>query len=134
MQRVLLPEQWLVSVAMLIVLAGCAGNPVVTAETQGQRAYAVLGLYQILAEEAAEFVRDSDVNLQRRRAVQELIAEARPIRRDLTLAFREYAAIRAQFEAAETSEQAVLVAANNLDRWVERLEPIVDRLVAAIGD
>ena len=132
MQRVLLPNQWFVTVAMLIVLAGCAGNPVATAETQGQRAYAVLGLYQILVEEAAEFVRDPAVNMQRRRAVQEIIAEAKPIRRDLSLAYREYTAIRADLAAAETSAGAVEVAALNLERWVNRLEPIIDRLVEAL--
>ena len=123
-----------VAALLLAALAGCQSNPVATAETSGQRAFAVLGLYQILAEEAVEFVRDPDVNIQRRRAVQEAIAEARPIRRDLTLAFREYEAIRAEFAAGETTEDRVLIAARGLETWILRLEPVIDRLVANLGD
>ena len=126
-------QLWALQVLLLLSLAaGCANNPVATAETTGQRAYAVLGVYQILVEESAEFVRDPAVNLQRRRAVQEAIAEAKPIRRDLTLAWREYENIKAALADGDSTEAQVTIAANNLERWVLRLEPIIDRLVEAL--
>lgn len=125
---------YVLALLLLLTQAGCANNPVATAETSGQRAFAVLGVYQILVEEAAEFVRDPAVNIQRRRAVQEVIAEAKPIRRDLTLAFREYESIRAAFAREETSEARVELAARELENWVNRLEPLIDSLVQTLGD
>ncbi len=131
LKRIVWPVQWLF---LLLVLAGCQANPLATAETTEQRAFAVLGLYQIVVEEAAVAVNDSAIPINVRRGIQRAVGDAKPVRTELSAAYLEYSAIRREFDVAETSEARVLAAARNLDSWVARLEPIIDRLIAAVGN
>ena len=139
MKRVF-PDVWVFGYAGALVLVvsvllggGCQSNPVLSAETVEQRAFAVLGLYQIVVEEAGIAVGDTTIPVGTRRAIQEVVREAQPVRRQLSVAYLEYVTIRGELAAGKTTEARVVIVAQQLERWVERLEPIVRGLVTSLG-
>ena len=117
----------------LFALAGCQGaNPIRAAETPEQRAYAAYGTFVIAQETAADLVEDQAIPRGVRLRIISAEERAKPVADSLLDAYTEYLIIKAEFDAGDTSEQRLVIAANNLDDWVTQLAPLVAELLRNI--
>ncbi len=131
-------KQWVVTVAtmlMRVVAQGCASvNPIAAAETPDQRAYAMFGTYTIAAEKAADLAENSQLPNSVRLGLVEVEEDAAPVVVSMMEALGTYEAIRAELAAGETGRDRYVIAATNLASWVDRVAPLVSKLVTAVED
>ena len=115
------------------LLQGCAGsNPIAAADTPEQRAYAAYGTFVIAQETAADLVEDASIPDGVRLRIISAEERAKPVADSLLDAYTEYLIIKAEFDAGDTSESRLVIAANNLDDWVTQLAPLVAELLRNI--
>lgn len=118
---------------LLIGLQGCAStNPIGAAETAEQRAYAAYGTFVIFQEQAVELVEDENIPDAAKLSIIEAEEQAKPVADSLLDAYVNFIAIKAEFDAGETSQDRLIAAANSLDDWVNRLAPLINELVRNI--
>lgn len=114
----------------LVALSGCqSANPMRAAETPEQRAYAAYGTFVIAQETAADLVEQQNIPRGVRLRIIQAEERAKPVADSLLDAYTEYLIIKAEFDAGDTSEQRLVIAANNLDDWVTQLAPLVAELL-----
>ncbi len=133
--RQLLYNQYLAffTLLLLVGLQGCAStNPIGAAETAEQRAYAAYGTFVIFQEKAADLVEDENIPDGVKLPIIQAEERAKPVADSLIEAYVEFIAIKAEFDAGETSEERLIAAANSLNDWVTRLAPLVNELVRNI--
>lgn len=128
--------QIVVLAAFAVLVAGCAGlNPLASAETPAQKAYAISASYNIVLESAAEIVEDPTAPIELRRTIQRTEARTTPIVDELEDAFVELTTIRAEYRAGATTEERLQLAVDNLEAWVDRAEAaLVDLATAVKGE
>ena len=115
---------------LLTALAGCqSANPMRAAETPEQRAYAAYGTFVIAQETAADLVEDASIPDGVRLRIIQAEERAKPVADSLLDAYTEYLIIKAEFDAGDTSEQRLVIAAESLDDWVTQLAPLVAELL-----
>jgi len=121
-------------VALLLVgLQGCAStNPIAAAETSEQRAYAAYGTFVIFQEKAADLVEEESIPDGVKLRIIEAEERAKPVADSLLDAYTEFLAIKAEFDAGETSEERLVAAANSLNDWITQLAPLINELVRNI--
>ena len=90
-----------------------APNPITAAQTNDQRAYAVIESYSALVETATVFVRDPAVPIEAKRALGRAEAAATPAVQTLEIAFSAYLRARAEYEAASRSDDSAMTRAVN---------------------
>lgn len=113
----------------LFALAGCqSANPVRVAETPEQRAYAAYGTFVIAQETAADLVEDASIPDGVRLRIISAEERAKPVADSLLDAYTEFLIVRAEFNAGDTSERRLVIAAESLDDWVTQLAPLVAEL------
>lgn len=83
-------------------------NPAAAARTLDQRAYALLGAYAAILEEATDIVRDPAAPLAFKRALGQAERAATPVAETLEIALAGYLRARAEFAAASDETQPVL--------------------------
>ncbi len=97
-------------------------NPAAAARTLDQRAYALLGAYTAIIEEATDIVRDPAAPIGFKRALGQAERAATPTAETLEIALAAYLRARADFAAASGDSQPVLQrAATALDIAARRL-------------
>ena len=112
------------------VLQGCAGtNPIAAAETPEQRAYAAYGTFVIAQETAADLVEDTAIPRGVKLRIIAAEERAQPVAESMLEAYMEFLIIKAEFDAGDTSEQRLTIAARELDDWVTQLAPLVAELL-----
>jgi hypothetical protein len=108
---------------------GCGVNPVQTAQTPLQKAYATYGVLVVAEIQAAKFVKDTSVPIELRRAVQEADKIAKPNADALLDVAVEAEGIYATVASGEPTIEGRLNAVNqNLLYWIESTEPKLDAL------
>ena len=114
----------------LVALSGCqSANPMRPAETPEQRAYAAYGTFVIAQETAADLVEQENIPRGVRLRIIQAEERAKPVADSLLDAYTEYLIIKAEFDAGDTSEQRLVIAAESLDDWVTQLAPLVAELL-----
>ena len=114
----------------LLFVAGCqSANPIAAAETNEQRAYAAYGTFVIFQEKAADLAEDPAIPNGVKLRIIAAEERAKPVADSLLDAYAEFLAIKAQFDAGQSTEEAVLIASNNLNDWITRLAPLVNELI-----
>lgn len=119
--------------APLMFLSGCQStNPIGAAETAEQRAYAAYGTFVIFQEKAADLVEQPELSRGLKLRIINAEEAAKPVAESLLDAYTELLAVRAQFDAGQTTEEKVVIASNNLNSWITRLAPLVNELIRNI--
>jgi hypothetical protein len=112
------------------LLQGCAGtNPIAAAETPEQRAYAAYCTFVIAQETAADLVEDTAIPRGVKLRIIAAEERAQPVAESMLEAYMEFLIIKAEFDAGDTSEQRLTIAARELDDWVTQLAPLVAELL-----
>lgn len=127
-QRLLLPLP-----LILLLLAACTSNPFKTAETPEQTADAVYGSYTIAVEQGAELLKDPAIADDKKRPVAEAMVAAKEPANSFQDALVQYSTVRAQLAAGTTSQERLVIAQQNVDRWLAEAKPLIDKLIAAVG-
>ena len=116
-------------------LQACASiNPIAAAETPDQRAYAIFGTFTIFSEKAADLAENPTLPRNVRLGLVNAQEEARPVVNDMLEVLDEYETIKAQVEAGETGQDRFAIVARNLNSWVDRVVPLVNRLVSRVTE
>lgn len=117
----------------VFAFAGCqSANPIAAAETSEQRAYAAYGTFVIFQEKAADLVEEQSLSRSVRLRIVQAEERAKPVADSLLDAYVEFISVKAEFDAGNTSQDRLVIAANRLDGWVTRLAPLVNELVRII--
>lgn len=116
-------------------LQACASvNPIAAAETTEQRAYAMYGTFVIASEKAADLAENASLPRSVRLGLVDAEEDARPVVESMLEVLAEYETIRAQVDAGETSEDRLVIVANNLNSWVDRVAPLINRLISRVQE
>jgi hypothetical protein len=118
-----------------------APNPIAAAQTNDQRAYALIESYGALVETATIIVRDPSIPIEAKRALGRAEAAATPAVQTLEIAFSAYLRSRAEYEAASRSDDSAMtravnalnVAARALGQALARAQAPVAELQALIN-
>ncbi len=110
------------------LLSGCVTWGVKAAQTNEQRAAALLGDFTIFQQAALKVGQDTSVPLEVRRAILDAPIAAKPFVDELDAALREYRAVALELERGTTTEEKVAIAAQNLVRWITEVQPRIARL------
>lgn len=130
MRNVVLDIRQVYVLLLAVALAGCqSANPIAAAETNEQRAYAAYGTFVIFQEKAADLAEDPNIPNGAKLRIIAAEERAKPIAESLLDAYTEFLAIKAEFDAGQTTEERVIAASNNLNDWITRLAPVVNELI-----
>lgn len=127
-RRLLLLFSVLPLISVLVI--ACQTNPIAIAETPAQRAYALVGLYNVLLEPAVEIIEDESAPLEVRRSLQDGVRATAPVVDELEDALRAYLTERAAWEAGgpRTPTDTLDALSENLERWMFEAEARIDTL------
>jgi hypothetical protein len=117
--------------ALLIVvplLQGCDTFAVMRAQTNEQRAAALLGDFNLYQKASLQIGSDASVVPEVRKAVLDAAIAAKPAADSLDDSLRKYRSLKRQLAAGTTTEEKVAIAAGNLQEWVRELLPLVTQL------
>lgn len=118
---------------LLVGLQGCAStNPIAAAETAEQRAYAAYGTFVIFQEKAVDLVGEESISSNVRLRIIEAEERAKPVADSLLDAYVEFLAVKAEFNAGNTTQERLVAAATSLDDWVARLAPMINELIRTL--
>lgn len=118
---------------LLVGLQGCAStNPIAAAETAEQRAYAAYGTFVIFQEKAVDLVGEESISSNVRLRIIEAEERAKPVADSLLDAYVEFLAVKAEFNAGNTTQERLVAAATSLDDWVTRLAPMINELIRTL--
>jgi hypothetical protein len=118
---------------LCVLLAACTNNPFKTAETPEQTADALYGSYTIAVEQGAQLLKDSTVADDVKRPVAEAMVAAKDPANSFQDALIQYSTVRAQLAAGTTTQDKLVIAQQNVDRWLLEAKPLIDKLIAAVG-
>ena len=118
--------------ALLAISACSTFDPVKHAETLEQKGYAAYGTFVIYEEQGAKLIADPAVSDNIKSSIQRADAVAKPAAdaaRDATL---EVSRVKKAFEAAETTEDTLVLVTETLDQEIKTFKPLLDRLIDAV--
>ena len=118
--------------ASFVVLQACASNPISTAKTAEQKAFATYGTFVVFEEQAAALVADQNIPVDVKKGIQEADAKAKPVADSLLAASMQAISMRKAFENNETTVDKLQTAVDNLDRWITESRPLIEGLVEAV--
>lgn len=122
-------------VCVLVFLVACSSvNPIAQAETLDQRVYAAYGTFVILQEEGARLVTEEQEFIPESVQIRIINANRRvtPLANGLLNSFQEYQLIREELGGVSTSPEQVVLALDEVESWLERLQPALSDLRTAI--
>lgn len=96
-------------------------------------AYANYGTFVVVEELAASIAKDPSLPKSARDRIIAADQVAKPVADSLYSALREYTKIRAEVSAGTTTEEKLIVATANLNRWVTQAAPLIRALVDAVN-
>lgn len=112
-----------------------APNPIAAAQTDDQRAYALIQSYAALIEAATAIIRDPAVPLEAKRAIGRAEAAATPSVQTLEIAFSAYLRARTAYEAASGGDDSTLARAlNALNAATQALGQAIARAQAPVSE
>lgn len=124
--------------AMLVAVVGLTGckslNPVRAAETSEQRAYALYGSFIVYEEAATKLIQDPEVPESLKDGIRELDSVTKPVADSLIDAAVTVLQIRAEVAAGETDRERLIIAIENLDRYINEAAPRIKALGTAVRE
>jgi len=111
---------------------GCATNPVNTAQTLDQKAYAVYGAFVVMEESAARLKQDATVVTEVKQALTAADARAKPSADALLQAIQDYDSAATALKAGSGTASALTITTANLKTWLERATADTDALINAV--
>jgi hypothetical protein len=121
------------TIALLAVAAGgCAVNPVNTAQTVEQKAFATYGTFVIMETQAAALVQNPTLPQAAVSAIQSADTKAKPVMDSLLAAVLEEQKIVAQVKAGTNTQAKADAAIANMTVWVNNGVPLLTDLVNAV--
>jgi hypothetical protein len=97
-------------------------------------AFATYGTFVVLQELAVKVAKDPGVGETARQSIVRAEAAAKPVADSLYSSLQEYERIRIEVQAGKSTEEKLLVAAANLNRWVTQAAPLIRGLVNAVSN
>jgi len=120
-------------VAAVAALSACGTlNPLSHAQTLQQKAYAQYGVFVVIEEQAAAIVQEPTVPASAKQAVARADAVAKPVADKLLAAILAVDQIREDIRAGRTTEDKLVIATANLQKWYDEVVPLLNDLVAAV--
>lgn len=107
-------------------------NPLSHAQTIQQKAYAQYGVFVVVEEQAAAIVQEATVPASAKQAVARADAVAKPVADKLLAAILAVDQIRADIAAGKTTEDKLVIATTNLQKWYDEVVPLINDLVSAV--
>lgn len=123
----------LAMVTMALAAAGCSPNPIATAETPNQKAGALLGVWNILYEDAVLILEDRSIPNSIAMPINNARIAGTRIAQSLAKALVQYEIESAKLAAGETTAEKLTIAADNLDRWLDQLQAVYINLAQALA-
>lgn len=114
------------------VIAACANNPVATAKTPEQKAFAVYGEFVVFEEAGAKIASDPSTTASVLTALKTADARAKPVMDSTLAAALEVVSVEKQIAAGSTTADKLVIATANLQSWVDQGTPLVNNLVSAV--
>lgn len=122
----------MMALCTLALIASCATNPVSTATTVDQKAYALYGEFVVFEEVGAQLVQAADTPVAAKSAIRRADSVAKPIMDNALRAELLVSQIRVQLAAGASTQDKLTAALTNLDSWVTQATPLVSSLVDAV--
>lgn len=97
-------------------------------------AYANYGTFVVVEEFANSVAQDPALPDRMRQRIIRADEVAKPVADSLYGALREYTKIRAEVQAGKSTEEKLLIATANLNKWVTQAAPLIRGLVDAVND
>jgi len=120
-------------VVAVAALSACGTlNPLSHAQTLQQKAYAQYGVFVVIEEQAAAIVQEASVPASAKQAVARTDAVAKPVADKLLAAVLAVDQIREDIRAGKTTEDKLVIATANLQKWYDEVVPLINDLVAAV--
>lgn len=110
------------------MLPACTTLGVKAAETNEQRAAALLGDFNIFQQAALKIGSDTTVPAEVRRRVLDAPIALKPAVDELDTALREYRAVALELSRGATDDEKLRIASANLVRWITDITPQITRL------
>lgn len=121
--------------ALMVMSAGCAAlNPVSKANTLEQKAYALYGSFVVFEEQAAVLVQKPGTSVSVKTALANADALAKPLAERLIDAAQSVLAIRLEIEAGASIQDKLVIALDNLDRYIAEAGPKIKALGQALKE
>lgn len=124
--------------AMVLIVATAAMsacgslNPLARAQTVEQKAYAAYGQFLIVEEQAAAIVQEPSVPASAKQAVARADAVAKPVADKLLAAVLAVGQVRDDLAAGKSTEEKLVIATANLQKWYDEVLPLVRDLASAV--
>jgi hypothetical protein len=118
---------------ILLLLASCTSNPFKTAETPEQNADALYGSYTIAVEQGAKLLQDQAVPDNLKRPIAEAMVAAKSPANSFQDALIQYSTVKAELAAGATTQDKLVIAQQNVDRWLLEAKPLIDKLISAVA-
>lgn len=114
-------------------LTACGSlNPLARAQTVEQKAYATYGQFLIVEEQAAALVQEESVPASAKQAIARADAVAKPVADKLLAAVLAVDQVRDDIAAGKSTEEKLLIATANLQKWHDEVLPLVHDLASAV--
>jgi len=117
---------------LVALAAACANSPLSLAETVEQKYDAVRLTYDALLTPAVAAIEDEALPIEARRQIQSLVQQSATVYALGIDLYVEYRAARAAFAAGDSPESRLRIATDNLERWADRLETVLDSIALAL--
>jgi hypothetical protein len=118
---------------LLLCLVSCAVNPFRTAQTTEQKGDALYGQYVILKEQGAALLNDPTIADDVKRPLAVAMIASKDAADQLQIALIQYSQINVQLSAGSSSKEKLVIAEQNLARWLQEAQPFINQLSAAVG-
>ncbi len=133
MKRVQMNIAAMVLIVATAAMSACGSlNPLARAQTVEQKAYAAYGQFLIVEEQAAAIVQEPSVPASAKQAVARADAVAKPVADKLLAAVLAVGQVRDDIAAGKSTEEKLLIATANLQRWYDEVLPLVRDLASAV--
>ena len=126
-------ELLIVAALISVILSGCHSNPLTVAQTPEEKAYALYGTFVVFEEQAAIVIKQAATPVDAKTAIRKADAAAKPVADALLAAVREYILIKGELAAGTTTNDKLVLATANLNKWVAQATPLIQALVISVG-
>jgi hypothetical protein len=127
-----LPALLVVSLSVTWMALGCQSNPLTSAHTPLQKAYALYGEFVIVEEQAAQLKSTPNTPVALKRALQLADARAQPSANALLQATLDYTAASRELAQGTGTPEKLQITQTHLNQWIAQTETDITVLLHAV--
>lgn len=116
----------------LPLLTGCGSNPQKSVQELDTRAYALYGTFVVFEEQAALIIKQPATPANVKAMIRSSDAAAKPVADALLVSVKEYLRIKEELDAGTTTNDKLVIATANLEKWVLAATPVIQQLVMSV--